>query len=251
MIIKSKTRKQGSFRQLLNYMIKGEERVPDSQIILHNLMGDSIDDWVKEFQANEKHRRRKRKNNVKLYHEILAWHPDDTDYLTLDIIEDLTREYIHLRNPNGLYVGAIHLSQDHYHVHLCVSGVEYQSGQALRISKQDFRMVKERVQELEQSRYPGLHYSKVDHGRRNSKQHKKQAISRSKIQKQILDISFSASSAKDFLERLNENGFEVYARRGKPTGILFKGKRYRFSTLGLNHEKVKYLERNQSLDKER
>lgn len=241
MIIKSKTRKQGSFKQLLNYMIKGEERVPESRIILHNLMGDSIDDWVKEFQANEKHRRRKRKNSVKLYHEILAWHPDDTDYLTLDIIEDLTREYIHLRNPNGLYVGAIHLSQDHYHVHLCISGLEYQSGQALRISKQDFRVVKERVQELEQSRYPALHYSKVDHSGGKYLQRAKQEISRSKIQKQILELSHSASSAKDFLQMLNEHGFEVYSRRGKPTGIFFKGKRYRFSTLGLGEEKTNLL----------
>lgn len=249
MIIKSKSRKQGSFRQLLQYMILGEERVPDSRIILHNIMGETLDDWVSEFQSNEKHRLRKRKNSVKLYHEILAWHPEDTDYLNLNTIEDLTREYIQHRNPNGLYVGAIHLSQDHYHVHLCISGVEYQSGKPLRISKEDFRGVKEKVQTLEQSRYPELYYSRVEHGKKLVRERKSQP--RTKIKELIVEISRTSRSANQFLTKLKEKNCEIYFRRGKPTGILYQGKRHRFTTLGLSSEKMKYLEQYRSFGKQK
>lgn len=250
MIIKSKTRKRGSFRQLLQYMILGEERVPESRIILHNVVGETLDDWVAEFQSNEKHRLQKRKNSVKLYHEILAWHPEDTAYLSLDTIEYLTREYIQHRNPSGLYVGAIHLSQDHYHVHLCISGLEYQSGKTLRISKKDFAQLKGRVQSIEQYRYPELHYSQVNHGKaRISKRSK--GMSKTALRDQVRVISQSSKSAKEFLDKLKERQLEIYHRNGKPTGILYKGRRHRFKTLGLNQGQIKYLERQRRLDREK
>lgn len=248
MIIKSKTRKSGSFRQLLSYMILGEERVSESRIILHNLMGQNLEDWVTEFQANENRRKRKRKNSVKLYHEILAWHPDDTEYLSLDTIEDLTRTYIEHRNPNGLYVGAVHLSQDHYHVHLCISGVEYGSGKPLRISREKFKTLKQQVQSLEMERYPELHYSQVSHGKPRENQPVKEGKYFS-LREQVLAISQSASSAQDFLEKLTANQLAVYYRRGKPQGILYKGKRHRFRTLGLSPEQVNYLARHLELHK--
>ena len=52
MIIKISSRKNISFRQLLRYMIEGEERVLDSRIITHNLRSDYLEGWVKEFEVN-------------------------------------------------------------------------------------------------------------------------------------------------------------------------------------------------------
>ncbi|MEL7534909.1 MAG: relaxase/mobilization nuclease domain-containing protein, partial [Bacteroidota bacterium] len=73
--------------------------------------------WTGWYRYNETFRERKRTNSVILTHEILSFHPGDTPYLSVEIIEDLARKYIELRNPNGIYLGAIHLAKDHYHVH--------------------------------------------------------------------------------------------------------------------------------------
>ena len=51
-------------------MIDGKDRLFDntgrSFSITHNLKGNSIDEWVKQFQANELHRLRKRKDSVRI-----------------------------------------------------------------------------------------------------------------------------------------------------------------------------------------
>jgi len=249
MIIKSASRKRGSYRQLLRYMIEGEERVPESRIILHNVIGETLDDWVAEFKANEANRKRERKGSVKLYHDILSFHPDDTSYLTLNTIEELTRNYIEERNPNGLYVGAIHLADDHYHCHLCISGTEYKSGKSLRISKARFKAIKLNVQTIEQTRFPELHYSPVAHGSGSNK-HRVYEKNRRAIRKEVLQISQSATSAQDFLTKLKASEHEIYYRQGKPTGVVYNGQKLRFKNIGLSKDKIRYLSRSPSLEKE-
>jgi len=170
MILKVKSRKNHSFRQLLLYMTEGEERVPHSRVLTHNLKREDIDGWVQEFEENERYRARKRKNSTILTHEILSWHPRDSKYLTVPIIEDLTRQYFQYRNPNGLYVAAIHQAKDHYHVHICASGVEYHSGQAMRMSKGQMHRLKKDLQVYQKDRYPELRYSRVRHGKKREQQ---------------------------------------------------------------------------------
>lgn len=147
-------------------MIEGEERVPESRIMTHNLKGGNIEEWVREFKDNESNRARRRKNSTILTHEILSWHPKDTPKLSLATIENLTREYMLKRNPHGLYVGAIHQAKDHFHVHLCVSGVEAKSGKAMRMSKGEMNRLKRFMEGVQKERYPELAYSRVGHGRR-------------------------------------------------------------------------------------
>lgn len=169
MIIKISSRKNISFRQLLRYMIEGEERVLDSRIITHNLRSDHLEGWVKEFEVNESYRSRRRKNATILTHEILSWHPKDTPVISLTTLESLTRQYIQSRNPNGLYVGAIHQAKDHFHVHLCVSGVEAKSGKAMRMSKGQLNRLKKTLEAYQREKYPELFYSRVGHGRSKKK----------------------------------------------------------------------------------
>ncbi|MEM6342694.1 MAG: relaxase/mobilization nuclease domain-containing protein [Bacteroidota bacterium] len=247
MIIKVKSRKNKAFRQLLTYMIHGEERVPESRIMLHNLSGYDIQTWVHEFEVNEGYRQHRRKNSVILTHEILSWHPDDTPYLTLEGIEDMTREYIARRNPNGLYVGVIHLDQGHYHVHLCVSGVEYKSGKAMRLSKQAFTELKQHTQDYQQDYYPELTNSVVAHGRATApqlsdreywyKRNTGQQTTREKIFERVKSVLDQSHSINDFEMKLKADELEPYYRKGKLQGVVVEGKKYRLRRLGVDWEK--------------
>ncbi|MDW3651016.1 MAG: relaxase/mobilization nuclease domain-containing protein [Bacteroidia bacterium] len=255
MIIKVKSRKNKAFRQLLNYMIHSEERVPDSRIMLHNLSGNDIQTWVHEFEVNESYRQHRRKNSVILTHEILSWHPEDTPYLTLEGIEDMTREYIAKRNPNGLYMGVIHLSQDHYHVHLCVSGVEYKSGKAMRLSKQAFGELKQHTQDYQQEYYPELSKSVVAHGRATSPQlsdreywyklNTGQQTTKEKVFQRVQTVLEQSKSIADFEEKLKADGLDSYHRKGKFQGVVVDGRKYRLRRLGIqldSFDKKKALE---------
>ncbi len=233
-------------------MILGGERVPNSRIILHNLEGEDIDDWVHAFEENEGDRTHRRKNNVILTHEILSWHPDDTPNLTLEAIEDMARQYIQERNPNGLYVGAIHLSQNHYHVHFCVSGVEYRSGKAMRLSKKEFHETKSNTQAYQKQQYPELSNSLVSHGNAKTPQLSDREYWRSRqtgepstkelVFQLVKEVQDKATSIEELESLLQKAEVELYRRNGKVQGVIFKGRKYRLKRLGITLEYSRELQ---------
>ncbi len=80
---------------------------------------------------------RKERKNVFVTHEILSWHRDDAKNITLQKMQDMAREYINIRNPNGMYIAVPHFDKEHYHIHICASGVEYRTGKVMRLSKKE------------------------------------------------------------------------------------------------------------------
>ena len=124
--------------------------------ITHNLKGNSISEWVKQYKANELLRTRKRKDSVRISHEILSWHRDDAKNITLEKMENMAREYIRQRNQNGIYAAVPHFDKDHYHIHICASGVEYKTGKSLRLSKADLQKLKKEIQNYQKENYPKL-----------------------------------------------------------------------------------------------
>ncbi|MEM7368707.1 MAG: relaxase/mobilization nuclease domain-containing protein [Bacteroidota bacterium] len=262
MIIKIKSRKSRSYRQLLKYLLTDEERVPDSRIILHNMPDGSINDWVGWYKYNETFRKHKRKNNVLLTHEILSWHKDDTPNLSIEAIEDMAREYIEKRNPLGIYVGTIHLSKEHYHVHFCVSGLEYRSGKSMRLSRTDLKELKQSVQAYQQEKYPELVHSVVDHG--NSKKlqltdreyyHKQRTgglSTREKLSLLVDDVLQKAKDIDDFLGSVASQGLKPYFRNEKLMGIWFNNRKYRFKKLAIDTDRLqKLIELNLKRDRSR
>src|ERR1700733_9647885 len=145
MIVKLKSHKK-SCNNLLNYMLLGEHRLFNEKgrsfVITHNVKGNSLKSWKDQFAENDTYRKRKRKDAVFVTHEVLSWHRDDAKDLTLEKMQAMTREYIKLRNPNGMYIAVPHFDKDHYHVHICASGVEYRTGKALRLSKMQLLKMK-------------------------------------------------------------------------------------------------------------
>lgn len=53
-------------------MTKGDELVPESRVLLHNLRGLDLDSWVHEYEVNEGFRKRCRSNSVLITHEIIS-----------------------------------------------------------------------------------------------------------------------------------------------------------------------------------
>ena len=133
MIIKIKSHKnKNAYQNLLTYMLNDKDRLFDEKgysfTVSHNIKGNNINEWVKQYQVNEQNRRLKRVNSVLLTHEIISFHKDDATNISLDKLEDITRQYVKERNINGMYVAVPHFNKEHYHIHICASGIEYKTG---------------------------------------------------------------------------------------------------------------------------
>ncbi|MBK7853219.1 MAG: hypothetical protein IPJ66_19385 [Bacteroidetes bacterium] len=54
---------------------------------------------------------------------------------------------------------------------------------------------------------------------------------------QVLQLNYERSSSlDDFYSKLNKSKIETYQRSGKVTGVVFNGKKFRFSRLGISLE---------------
>ena len=265
MIIKIKTRNKPSFKQLLEYISdKEKSRLPDTKkqsfIITHNLKGNSLKQWTEQFKKNEEHRKNKRTDSVYLTHEILSWHEDDAKNITPEKMEIMTREYIQLRNPNGIYVAVPHFDKDHYHVHICASGIEYKTGKSLRLSKTNLLKLKKETQNYQIEKFPELSNSVVQHGKGEKKlltdmeyQMKQRTgrMSDKEIVIEKLNACYKqAISTEDFFQRLKVCGLTTYVRGGKLTGVLHKNRKHRLARLGFTEERLKHLDKSMNRSRE-
>lgn len=257
MIIKIKSHKRDSFQKILEYMLNDRQRVIDQKnntfVITHNLNGKSISTWVKQYQQNELLRSYRRKDSVRLTHEIISWHRKDAKNITLDKLESMGREYIKHRNPNGIYVIVPHFDKDHYHLHVCASGVEYQTGKSLRLSKADLLKFKKGLQEFQKENFPELTNSIENHGanRRDSISDKEyqfklrtgRATNREHFLSILVKCQKQSHSKDHFINLLQNHNLQTYERSGRLTGIIHDGIKFRFSRLGLSESFLKEIER--------
>jgi hypothetical protein len=266
MIIKIKSHKKPSFLKLLDYMINDKDRLFDKEghsfVITHNLKGDRIEEWDKQFRANEEYRQRKRVDSVILTHEILSWHRGDAKDISLGKLEDMAREYIQKRNPNGIYVAVPHFDKEHYHIHICASGIEYRTGKAMRLAKKDLQELKQKVQQYQFEKYPELRKSIVNHWKSpkdqallsdNEYQYKLRtgrATDKEQVIGMLKTCYKKAISKDDFFENLKDCGIKTYIRGGKVFGILFCDKKFRLKRLGFTEERLQELDKSLKRDNE-
>jgi hypothetical protein len=258
MIVKVKSFKKPDFQKLLEYMMNDDNRLYDKRdrsfILTHNLKGRKIERWVAQFKENETFRKRKRKDSVILTHEIISFHKDDSEHITVEKLREIAREYISRRNIKGMYVAVPHFDKEHYHIHICASGVEYRDGKSLRMSKAGFQKLKKDIQNYQIERYPELSKSLVAHdkkskGRISEKEYQqKLRTGRATKKEQIietLESCFKACSSKnEFYQKLKDSGLEIYERSGKTTGVVLDKIKFRFSRLGFPNERIEELEKS-------
>ena len=252
MIIKSLTRKTGSYKQLLAYFVKEQKGILAKDygfIIKHNIQGNTVTQWAKAFEANEADRKIKRSNSIRLYHEVMAISNLDKNQISKAMLQDLATKYIELRSLNSLCVAVPHYDKDHIHIHFCFSGTEIETGKSLRVSKDDFASFKKELQAYQVERYPSLSHSIVEHGKKQKKNNKikdreyqlkkrtKEPSEKERI-KETVWVCFNKSlSQADFMHRLSQQGLNTYHRSGKIQGIE-SGCRYRFGSLGYDEKKL-------------
>jgi hypothetical protein len=231
-----------------------------SFVITHNLKGNRIDGWVKQLKENEIFRKRKRSDSVLLNHEILSWHKEDTKNISLEKMEAMAREYIQERNPNGIYVAVPHFDKNHYHIHICASGVEYRTGKSLRMSKAGFQKLKKDIQDYQVEHFPELSNSIVAHGNKEktrlTEKEYQYKLRTGRLTEKELIIGMlqtcykSAVSKDDFFKKLKECKLKTYDRSGKITGVLFGNHKFRFNRLGFTEETLEDLNKSILREKE-
>ncbi len=257
-----------SFYKLMDYMMNDQDRLFDknaqSFAIAHNLKGSSIEEWDKQFRKNESYRLNHRKDSIVATHEMISFSKEDAKNISIDKMEDISREYIRQRNPNGMYIAVPHFDKEHYHIHLCVSGIEYKTGKGMRLGKKELQIFKQKIQQYQIEKYPELSKSVVNHGGRPKepalsdreyryKMRTGRATDREQLAVKLKTCYKSSISKEDFFGKLNECGLATYIRGGKTYGVVHENKKYRFKGLGFTDKSMddldRAIKRNEELNK--
>lgn len=222
----------------------------------------------KSFVENFKYQT-KRKGAVALYHTILAIHPKDRAAVTKEMLLDLKDKYIELRGlQNAVILAKVHTSEESIHWHFMIGGNEYKSKKRLRMSQTKMKQLLRDFESYHEKAYPELQHSLIhlsrperakrdikaeDANRRReaeyslNKRYTEEGKNR-KTQKEItrgmVNELFDQSQSLDDLVLLIQNSpqLKIYTFRGNLKGVIY-GRKYRFTTLGIDQEKIKKLER--------
>lgn len=267
MIIKSKSYKnKACYLPVIDYILRDSEK-DDGFVITKFIKGidHNANELATQFIRNEEYRKNERKNNVRLYMDILSFHEDDTEKLSNEVLKKVARKYISLRAPLSMVVATVHRNEkSHTHLHFAISGTQYRTGKSNRISRDDFKnKVKLPMEQFQQFRFPELQRSEINHDKSNNLKKKaliKDAEKQMELRgvtsdKQILlsileQTYLTAKSEQDFCKQLQDQNLELYSRNGKVVGIRMNRK-YRFSSLGYTKEILKSLDKSLSKNNRR
>jgi len=254
MVIKSLSRKSGT-EQVIKYLFKDEKKLSNKDfkplVMRHNLRTRTLEKMIKEYRANETFRRVRRKDSVKVYHEIISFSKEDKDKITEKMLRDFGKKYMELRGKDNMYIITQHVEKDHIHLHAVVSGTKYLTGVASRISKAEFGRLKVAMQTYQKEKYPELSKSIVAHGKGKGYSKDARQTNKSKLEVDLKRAYQQSNSTQDFLEQLKKLGHEPYYRNEKLTGIKYDGEtKFRFSRLGYE-DKIKALDGRENEEKQK
>lgn len=243
MIIKSMSRSSASFASLYDYLTREKE----SRLNTHNLYASAHDREavVKEFMQNADYLKRARGKNY-LYHEIISL---SKSHLSLKeqekILSDLARQYLSRRAPEHLAFTALHRDKEHVHIHLMISANELMGERRKRLSKTAFNAIQKELEHYANMTYPELeqtnHYQEGKQqgkSRRSEQELKRRTRKPSKkdeLYSRLSDIFERSTKRSAFEKNLASQGIEFYTR-GKTSGVIYEGKKYRLKTLKLDLE---------------
>jgi hypothetical protein len=231
--------------------------------ICHNLRSIDKDEIIKEFIKNDGYRK-KRKNGVVLYHEILSYSPKDKENLNLNILENIAHKFIELRGERALCFAKPHIENENIHIHFCFSGTEYRSSKVLRLDNKQFRQVRLDIEEYQKEKYPELSDSIVylnkwqkeqaidqeEQKQTDAEYQIKKRTGKSSDKEQINEIVHqcfqNSESRDDFYQKLLKQGLELYRYRNKVNGLLWNGRKYRFRTLNITEKQLAQLQKGAS-----
>ena len=162
MIIKSMSRKEPSFGQLIEYM--SDIQKADEQFnVYRNIYARSQVDIEQEFKENAAFVR-KQKNGNYLYHEVLSI--TKTQNLEAKqqktILREIAYEYVSHRASKNMVFGCLHDDhEEHLHYHLLISANEVGHSKKTRLSKAKFDQIKKQMETRVLTHYPELEQKMV------------------------------------------------------------------------------------------
>lgn len=167
MIIKSKSYKHNkAYKAVVEYVLR-EAEADDSFVMTRFIKGKhpSNDEISKQFLINEGYRVNPRRNNVKLFMEILSFHRDNAKDLDNNKLKKIAQKYLSLRSPLSMALVTAHKKEkNQVHLHILLSGTEYRTGKSVRISRDDFKnKVKLPAEKYVRRHFPELERSAINH----------------------------------------------------------------------------------------
>ncbi|PHS66976.1 MAG: hypothetical protein COB12_04760 [Flavobacterium sp.] len=172
MIVKAishKSTKKSSIKKLINYVFN-PEKINDSQkgreplIVKQFIPSYDKEKWADAFKKNDSTRTFEHTKRTVLRHEIISFAPESSKYLTREKLKTLAKYYLKHRSPYSMGVATVHFEKSP-HIHFIISGVSIE-GNSTRISRNEFKAFKIKLQEFQQERFPELSHSIVQHSKK-------------------------------------------------------------------------------------
>lgn len=254
---------QSVFASLLNYFLKEKGAKID---ICHNIPSHYYQSEIIDTFADNARYLHERKNGNLAYHEIISFPVTQHDRSKVNTaLQNIGRTYLSERAPQNIAVGVIHNDKDHVHLHLMLSSNKLYERNRVRLSKEDFLAIQERVAAKAQILYPefGLEnlYTpdnirsnareslRLTQGQQQQKVHRKTApLSRKEQLSELVHGLLDKHQDKTTLEEaLEQHGFTLY-QRGQAVGLVDQdGKKHRLSTLGIMPRYQEWQQKAQEL----
>jgi hypothetical protein len=233
MIIKSMSRKEGSFSQLYEYMEKGADRKDDKYRFTYNVFGRKKEHILNEF-INNSAQLKQRKNGVYLYHEIISISRSKTlsTEAQKKALYEIVNEYTKRRAFGNLACGYMHDEKDNnLHFHLMLSSNEVGKSKRTSLRKNEFSTLKIEMEEWVLMKYPKLEQEKLISKKSQYKDNKNEFTD------SLQSILSTAKSREDLHELLKNNQASYKVRGNTITFTNEKtNKKHRLNTLGLGGE---------------
>ena len=244
MIIKSMTRKQATFSQLVDYFDE-EKKHNNSFNIYHNLYATNSENVKEEFSKNADFLK-ERKNGVFMYHEILSVTKSSKISLEKqkEILLDVAQKYLQERAKNNLAYGVLHDDKSdnlHYHFMISSNGIEQKTKH--RLTKNEFDKIKKNLENYVLNMYPEMEQKAVINKTKDEKTSTKEyelkkrtgkQSERDQVKSKLKEVFEKSKTKQEFFNNLADSGFELYIH-GNTIGVKTKetGLNYRLKTLGL------------------
>ena len=246
MIIKSMSRKNSSYSQLLRYMEGG--RHDEKFTFSHNLFTQDNSDIIKEFKHNANFFKHK-KNGVMMYHEILSITRNNqlSEEQQKTLLKEIAQKYISSRANNNLVYAVLHDDKDEQlHYHLMISSNEIRSEKKHRLSKYEFEHIKKELENYVLNVHPELNQEKIINSPAQEKlsnkgeelkRRTKKTPQRDSVKERLKTVFEKSYNKSLFFENMEKGNLEIYVRK-KSIGVIDKetGRKHRLKTLGMQDE---------------
>lgn len=254
---------KGGWSKLIQYVLTERDKYHEEGnfTIYHNIRKPQIEQAIYDFTENDTYRTSKRKDAIIAYHEVLTFSDLDKDKITIDMLYEIAQYFISIRGNEALCIAKPHFDTDNPHIHFVFSANKLRTNDLLRMDNKVFREIQCKIEEFQLKNFPELTNSIVYLNKpKNRKQDKKKSDKNQRSQRElelkkrgiktqkelvtekIVNALQKSSNIEEFYCKLQNEGLENYKYRNKTKGILFEGRKYRFSTLGLEQDIKQKLE---------